>query len=168
MESADPIVLARIGGAHGIKGWVKLISDADPPEGIFRYRSLLMQLGPEWTPVELESGRQSGRILVGKLRDVDDRDAAEALKGRLLAIRPEQLPDLPAGQYYWAELIGLEVIDGQGRSLGRVHHLLETGANDVLVVHGDRERLIPYLPGRVVQEVDLESGRMLVDWDPDF
>ena len=72
------------------------------------------------------------------------------------------------GRYYWADLVGLEVLTESGQSLGQVHGLLETGANDVLDVRGDRDRLIPFVQGQYVKKVCLDSGRLVVDWDPDF
>jgi 16S rRNA processing protein RimM len=84
------------------------------------------------------------------------------------------LPELPSGEYYWYQLEGLDVFTVSGECLGKVHHLMETGSNDVVVVRAtsgsidQRERLIPYLPDQVVQQVDLDQGRMVVDWDPEF
>lgn len=85
-----------------------------------------------------------------------------------IGIRPEQMPATGPGEYYWRDLEGLEVVNLQGERLGRVDHLLETGANDVLVVVGERERLIPFVSAQVVTEVDLETGLIRVDWDKDF
>ncbi len=88
--------------------------------------------------------------------------------GSEIAIARAQLPDAAPGEYYWADLVGLEVVTLEGRHLGRVDHLMETGAHDVLVVKGEQTVLIPYVPEQVVLEVDLEAGRMQVDWDPDY
>ncbi|HEB76976.1 MAG TPA: 16S rRNA processing protein RimM, partial [Methylothermaceae bacterium] len=101
---------------------------------------------------------------------IDTRDQAEALKGAQISIAREQLPDLPPGEYYWTDLIGLRVIDTEGRDLGQVANLLETGANDVLIVRGAgrREILIPWIRDRVIRKVDLAAGRIEVDWDPDY
>jgi len=85
-----------------------------------------------------------------------------------IGVRRDQLPPAAPGEYYWHDLLGLDVVDLHGEALGRVDHLLETGANDVLVVQGERERLIPFVPGKVVMRVDLEGGVIQVDWDKEF
>ena len=102
------------------------------------------------------------------LEGCEDRDRAQALAGATVAVRRAELPDPGEGEHYWADLIGLTVVSAAGQELGRVAGLMATGANDVLVVQGERERLIPFLPGSVVQEVDLAARRVRVDWDPDF
>ena len=98
----------------------------------------------------------------------NDRDQAEALAGAIIAIQREQLPELEDAEFYWADLIGLAVQTQEGVELGHVDHLFETGSNDVVVVKGDRERLIPFVMDQVIQSVDLESRLMVVDWDPEF
>jgi 16S rRNA processing protein RimM len=103
------------------------------------------------------------------LQGCDDRDAAAALMDTTVAIKREQLPQAQAGEYYWTDLQGLRVINLEGVELGTVSHLLETGANDVLVVKkGREERLIPFVQGQFVTRIDLEAGEMSVDWDPEF
>jgi 16S rRNA processing protein RimM len=110
-----------------------------------------------------------GKGVVAKLKGCDDRDAAAALMGMNIAIRREQLPAATEGEYYWADLVGLAVSNLEGVSLGVVEQLLETGANDVLVVvQGDVERLLPFVQGQFVKEVDLTNRRIIVDWDPEF
>ncbi len=120
-----------------------------------------------WAPLRVLDGRSQGRGLIARLEGCTDRDQAHALIGAEIAIDLAQLPALGAGEYYWAQLEGLRVVNLQGVELGRVSHLLETGANDVLVVKGEREHLIPYI-GAVIRAVDTEAGLIRVDWDPDF
>ncbi|MCG5499405.1 ribosome maturation factor RimM [Ectothiorhodospira lacustris] len=168
MNRPDWIILGRIAGVYGVKGWVKLFSETEPREGILAYNPLSIQIDGEWRVLSVESGRAHGKGVVAKLTGIDDRDAAAVLVGAPIGIRPEQLEPLPEGEYYWADLVGLEVINLEAVSLGWVDHLMETGANDVLVVSGDRERLIPYVRDQVILEIDLEAGIIRVDWDPDF
>lgn len=137
-------------------------------EEILDYAPWYLQQGEQWSAWRLIKGRRQGRSIVAALEGVDSRDSAALLLGREIAIRREQLPSLKAGEYYWADLEGLHVITLQGISLGRVKRLLETGANDVLAVEGERERLIPFLTGTVVKRADLQQGLLIVDWDPDF
>jgi 16S rRNA processing protein RimM len=99
---------------------------------------------------------------------IDDRDIAASLLNTQIAVRREQLPPAAEGEYYWSDLVGLAVRTIAGVELGKVTHLMQTGANDVLVVKGDRERLIPFLQPDVVKRVDLDAGIIEVDWDPEF
>lgn len=170
------VVVGRLGAAHGIKGWLKVYSYTASPENLLGYGDLWMRPadGGAWRPAKRVDGRRQGKILVLRLDGIEDRDQAQLLTGYELAVAKQALPALEAGDYYWHQLQGLVVELTDGRRLGRVDHLLETGANDVLVVRGDAdsidqgERLLPYLPRQVVLDVDLQGGVMRVDWDPDF
>ncbi|RMG52485.1 MAG: ribosome maturation factor RimM [Gammaproteobacteria bacterium] len=162
------IPLGRINGLFGVRGWVKVFSHTSPREGIVEYSPWLVRRGEDWVPMEVEAGHRQGKTVVAKLAGIDDREAAEALLGSEIAIERSQLPPPAEGEYYWIDLLGLPVETVGGVPLGRVDHLIETGAHDVLVVKGERERLIPFVPGHHVQEVDLEGGRIVVDWDPEF
>jgi len=162
------IIVGRVSGLFGVRGWVKVYSHTSPREGILSYRTWYLNRNDGWQPHELAAGQAQGKGVVAKLAGFDDRDQAAALIGTDIAIRREQLPKLKPGEYYWTDLEGLRVVNLEGIDLGVVSHLFETGANDVLVVQGDRERLIPYTRGEAVREVDLQAGRIVVDWDPDF
>lgn len=163
------IVVGRIAGLYGVRGWVKVFSHTQPRENILTYATWYLKKQGAWEASELETGRVHGKGVVAKLRGCDDRDAATALMGCDIAILREQLPQAAPGEYYWADLEGLRVRNLQGVDLGIVDHLLATGANDVLVVRQDRtERLIPFVQGQFVTNIDLEAGEMTVDWDADF
>ncbi len=169
--AADPefIIVGRVSGLFGVRGWVKVYSYTEPRENIVTYSPWYLRTeGGEWSTREVVAGHRHGKGIVAQLRGCDDRDAAAALLGAEVAIRREQLPETAPGEFYWSDLVGLEVVTREGMLLGRVDHLLETGANDVLVVMGERERLIPYIDGSVILGVDLEGGRIEVDWDPEF
>jgi len=168
-ESDDYIVVGRISGLYGVRGWVKVFSHTQPRENILSYASWYLKRQGAWVEAVIEDGRVQGKGVVAKLKGCDDRDAAAALMDSTIAIRREQLPQAAPGEYYWAELQGLRVSNLEGVELGVVDHLLETGANDVLVVRqGETERLIPFVQGQFVTNIDLEAGEMTVDWDPDF
>ena len=128
----------------------------------------MLSKGDGWEESLLEDGRAQGKGLVVKLAGCDDRDQAEAMRNRQIAIHRDQLEVLAENEYYWNDLIGLNVRSVDGVEFGRVDHLVDTGSNDVLVVKGDRERLIPFLQPDVVCRVDLEMREIEVDWDPDF
>ena len=173
------LTAGRITGCHGIKGWLRVHPYTDRAESLLEFPAWWLAGGAgekEPEPVVIDAGRRQGRGLLVHLAGVDDRTAAEALRGRKILVGAGALPALGEGEYYWHQLEGLEVWcqDEAGEQLlGRVAYLIETGANDVLVVHGspgsidDRERLVPYLPGDVVRDVDLAAGRLTVAWFPE-
>jgi 16S rRNA processing protein RimM len=162
----DKVLLGRISGVHGIKGWVKIHSDTDPRDAIFEYQPWL--LGSEFEATKLLQGRTQGKYLVAELDGVVDRDSAEALVGKDISIRRDQLPELPDTQHYWLDLIGLNVVGLDGEPVGKIKEMIATGANDVMVVSGDRDRLIPFIQGLYVTRVALDEGQVTVDWDMDF
>ncbi len=176
-SSADEVVtLGRIVGVFGIKGWVKVRSYSRPPDGILGYKQWLIRAEGGWQTVRLLDGRSHGKGIIASLEGYADRDRATALVGGDIGIAMAALPSLPEGEYYWAQLQGLRVRDLAGVDLGVVSHLLETGANDVMVVvpepsdaesKANPDRLIPYTP-EVVNCVDLDAGVIVVDWDQDF
>ncbi len=163
------IVVGRINGIYGVRGWVKIFSHTQPRENILGYATWYLKKQGAWAACELDTGRVHGKGVVAKLKGYDDRDAAAALMGNIIAIRREQLPQTGADEYYWTDLVGLKVITLEGVALGVVASLLVTGANDVLVVMQDgTERLIPFVQGQFVKNVDLNEGVITVDWDPEF
>ncbi len=162
------VVLGRIVGTHGVRGWVKVYSHTDPPENILDYSPWYLNTGDEWRAVKLLDGRRQGKGFIARLDGCDGREAAAQLLGAVIAVDRSQLPALEADEYYWTDLIGLRVLNQAGVELGSVEHLMETGSNDVLVVVGENERLVPYLPGVVVLEVYLSTGVLRVDWDANF
>ncbi|WP_295887458.1 ribosome maturation factor RimM [uncultured Thiohalocapsa sp.] len=158
------IQLGRIGAPHGVRGWVRVFSDTEPPENIFAYQPWLV--GD--TEMRVVEGHRHGKVLIARLAGCDDRDAAAALTGLAVAVRRSQLPPPQPDELYWVDLEGLRVETTAGADLGQVSHLLPTGANDVMVVAGERERLLPFVWDEVVKDIDFERGRILVDWDPAF
>jgi 16S rRNA processing protein RimM len=160
------VTLGHIAGAHGIQGWVKIHSLTEPREAIFGYQPWL--LGSALEAVLIRQGKKHGNRLIALLENTETREQAEALANQPIAVYRDQLPALPQGEFYWTDLLGLAVRLEDGRELGRVDNMLATGANDVMVVRGDRERLIPFVRGQYVKQVDLDEGVVTVDWDPDF
>lgn len=165
-KTRDRVCLGHIAGAHGIKGWCRIHSDTEPREAIFDYRPWL--IGDDEKPMQVLLGRKQGKYLVAEIEGISDRDAAESLAGRKIAVYRDQLPDLPDSHYYWTDLIGLSVYNLDGLDLGSIKEMIATGANDVMRVQGDRERLIPFIQGEYVRQVDLVARRIVVNWDPDF
>jgi 16S rRNA processing protein RimM len=143
-------------------------SYTQPRENIIQYQPWQLNQGGDWQPRQVAEGQRHGKGVIARLAGCEDRDQAMLLMGTEIGIRRDQLPAPEPGEYYWSDLQGLEVVTEKGDSLGRVDHLIETGANDVLVVKGDRERLIPFVMQQVVTRVDLGAGTIQVDWDKDF
>lgn len=168
LDEDKKIIVGKINGVYGVKGWVKVFSETDPREGITKYNPWFLKQQGKWREVKLESGRRQSKTIIAKLEGYDDREESMLLTGAIIGIKPEQLDSLGQDKYYWRDLIGCRVVNQQGIELGVVSKLLETGANDVLVVKSDqddRERLIPWTLDNTVIEVDLEQDLISVDWD---
>jgi 16S rRNA processing protein RimM len=166
MNTHKQVALGYISAVHGVKGWVKVQSWTRPIEAILDYKPWL--LGEDKSPVKIVDGRKQGKGLVALLPGFEDRDRAHRLVGQQIFVDRDQLPATAADEYYWSDLEGLEVHTKKGELLGRVERLMETGANDVLVIHGKREHLVPFIQGQYISRVDLEGGLIVVDWDPEF
>jgi len=171
---SDWVVVGKLLGPYGIKGWMKLYSHTEPMDNIASYSPLWIQREGAWQPIKLEHVQRHGKGLVTKVAGCDAREQVPAFTGCELAIKREQLPALQGDDFYWSELEGLKVVNIDGDCFGKVSHLFETGSNDVLVVNptadsvDKQQRLIPWLLEDVVQEVDLTAGTITVDWDKDF
>lgn len=163
------ILLGRVLGAFGVRGELKLESFTDPKSAILRYQPWTLRdaKGLERTLADAR-GRETAKGLVATFPGVDDRDAAEALRGTEVYAPRSALPPPQPGQYYWVDLEGLRVVNLEGADLGIVSHLFSTGANDVLVAHGERERMIPFLEPDYIKSVDFDAGLVTVDWDAEF
>lgn len=166
--TGDMLVLGKVSGVYGVKGWVKLFSDTDPREGILDYQHYFLKEKGQWRSLEFTQGRKQGKGVVAKIEGCDDRDQAMLLIGSEIGITNDQLDELAENEYYWKDLIGLSVLNQDEVDLGTVSSMMETGANDVLIVTGDRERLIPFTQGHTVLEVNLDDKVIRVDWDPEF
>lgn len=162
------MVIGRITGIYGVKGWVRVHSYTDPLDSILNYSCWQLGLPSGWAVRRLVSGRRQGKGLVAHIEGVDDREQARALIGSDIAIERSALPAVGDNEFYWVDLIGMQVVTLDGVSLGQVDYLIETGANDVLVVRGERERCLPYVRGDVIKRIDREAGIIEVDWDPEF
>lgn len=175
--------IGAITGVHGIKGWVKLRSWTRPMSNIFDYQPWWLTRSrfsaaaapqdaqyrhEDLQQVELQRQCIRDERMLAKLTQCDSREQADLLVGKQVVVDCSLLPAAADNEYYWSDLIGLTVHTIDGVSLGVVSGLLETGANDVLVVHGERERLLPFIQGQVVRQVSLQHKTMLVDWDKDF
>lgn len=166
-DEDDLIEIGHIIGVHGVKGQVKVFSHTSPRENILNYSPWVIEQAGVHRTTQVKGSRQ-GKNVIAAVEDVADRDSAMKLAGAKILIRRSQLPVLAKDEYYWSQLIGLQVLSVEGEEFGRVDQMMETGANDVMVVQGDRERLIPYVMHDVIKSVDLDRQQILVDWEPDF
>lgn len=169
MSEQEILPVGKISGVFGIKGWVKVFSFTGYREDILRYSPWLLKKNNLTKTVEVITGQLQNQAVVAQLKGIDDRNTAEMLIGWEIFIEKSQLPPVKENEYYWSDLIGLEVKNTEGLILGVVDSLLETGSNDVLVVQGEnRQHAIPFIQPQVVLEIDLAMRKMRVDWDADF
>jgi 16S rRNA processing protein RimM len=163
------VVMGKVVGAQGIQGWVKVQTFTEYLDSLLDYGTWYVGNEQEWRPLEvLEANVHGGRVLIAKLQGIPDRTAAEKYKGLLIAVPRAELPEKEEGEYYWSDLIGLTVENLEGESFGAVDSLLETGANDVLVVKGESgEKLIPFIDS-VIKQVSLKDKTIRVDWQADY
>lgn len=178
IDSSELAVIGKITTVYGVKGWVKVHSYTEPMENLFGYTDFLIERNGSWSPVVFAEYKRHGKGLVARIDGVDDRDIAATFTRCNIAVRLSALPDLEEDEFYWHQLEGLKVLttgpDGESLLLGIVSHMLETGANDVMVVCkcpgsiDKQERLIPYLPDQFIHRIDIEAGEIRVDWDPEF
>ena len=163
------IAVGRLHGAFGVRGEVKLESYTDPELSIARYQPWILRDGRGGErSVKGVRVRTGGKGLIAALPDVADRDGAEALRGTEVLVPRSALPPPGPGEYYWVDLEGLRVVNLEGVEFGTASHLFDTGANLVLVVIGERERMIPFVQPEYVREADFDAGIIRVDWDADF
>ncbi|AZQ86392.1 ribosome maturation factor RimM [Colwellia sp. Arc7-635] len=169
------VILGKVGAVYGIKGWLKIHSFTDDHEAILDYFPWSLKLGNKIQSVDITDWRKHNNGLVVKVAGIDDRDVAQKLVGSEIFVSEDALSDLPEGEFYWRDLIGMTVVTDKGYDLGQVSDIMETGANDVLVVKanlkdgfGKKERLIPYLMDQVILSVSAEDKQICVDWDPGF
>jgi 16S rRNA processing protein RimM len=168
MSQPDMVTLGKISAVFGIKGWVKVFSHTHQLDGILGYAPWSLKVAGEWQPCKLLNGQVQGKGIVAQLEGVTDRTQAEKFIGCEIGVPRDRLHKLDADEYYWADLIGMDVVTVNGVMLGKVDHLFETGANDVLVVQGERERLLPWVLHDFIKSVSLDDRRITVDWDPEF
>jgi 16S rRNA processing protein RimM len=163
-----PVLLGEIAGAFGIHGWVKIHSYTDPVANILKYVPWYLENGGQFIETRPLSGKQQGTAVVALFEGITDRDAAALMRGRKIWVERKTLPEPAAGEYYWADLVGLKVKTVEQFDLGVIVQMMATGANDIMVIRGEREHLVPFVKDRFVIEVNKDSGEIIVDWDPDF
>lgn len=187
MERREDVVpIGVIGRPHGVRGAMHIHSHMEPMEEILQHGDWLVEESAQpgaWRSRKVRAARGHGNGFVAEFADIADRDAAAALTGARLGLPRNALPALDEGQYYWVDLIGLEVVSETGEPLGVVGEMMATGANDVMLINrpvgattpsvdaraarGTAALAIPFVTGEVVREVDLDAGRIRVAWFPE-
>ncbi|WP_097356060.1 ribosome maturation factor RimM [Candidatus Enterovibrio escicola] len=175
MSEQEKVVIGKLGASYGIRGWLKIFSYTDNPRSIFDYKPWFIKVCNEWKVFQVEDWKRHGQGWLCKLQGLDQRATAQTMTNTEITINAETLPVLLKDEFYWRELFGMEVITTQGYSFGKVTDIWETGSNDVLVittnmkdVFGKKERLVPFLDGKVIKLIDRSAQRIEVDWDPRF
>ena len=174
------VLLGRVIGVHGVRGWIKVHSDTQPRENILNYPQWWLNKRGNWEEVKVVQSQHTPKNVLALLEGLSDRDEAEQLRGTEIAIPRDLLPATEAGEFYWMDLVGCEVFDTDGLRLGIATRLFETGANDVLEIRDERPLaegekypngpniLVPWVRPDVVVDVDVQAKKIVVDWDPDF
>ena len=177
----DAIEIGRIADAWGVKGWFKVLPYSAEPAVLLSSRHWFLQPTERGARVfegtvqlEVRQAREHSGSVVAWAQGVDDRNAAEALRGSRIFVSRALFPKAADDEYYWVDLIGLAVTNREEVALGTVRDLLTTGPQTVLVLEGESdadgkpvERMIPFVPA-FIDQVDVSGGRIAVDWQPDF
>ncbi|RKF20908.1 ribosome maturation factor RimM [Alginatibacterium sediminis] len=173
--SEETVIIGRLGAVYGIKGWLKVNSFTEEPEDIFSYQPWLVGPADKQRELKLTEWRRHSKSYIVKIEGYDLRELSQTLTGQDISVKSDDLPDLESDEYYWRDLIGMQVVNREGYRMGEVTDLMETGSNDVIVVKanlkdgfGKKERLIPFLESQTIDTVDKDSRVITVDWDPSF
>lgn len=165
----DWLVIGRFGRPHGIKGMITVLPFTEPRENILDYTQWHAHINNQWQPLNVLKTSINNKSILAQIEGYPEREQVAQLTNVDIAVNRNQLQPLNPDEYYWHELIGLQVINQEGTMMGMVSEIIPTGSNDVLIVTGDNQRhLIPYLPNDVILEVNLKKQLITVDWDSDF
>lgn len=162
------IVVGKVAGAYGIKGWIKVVSYTRPPDNLINYEPWYLVQNDQYIHYQVVDIKRHGKSYIASLAGITDRDSAMMLSGCDIAIARSQLPVVEPGEYYYADLINMDVVNQTGKHLGKLVEIVETGANDVMVVVGDDRHLIPLVMGSQVTDIDTGQGIIRVDWEADY
>ncbi|ASQ47130.1 ribosome maturation factor RimM [Legionella clemsonensis] len=164
----ERIIVGRFGRPHGIKGFIAVHSFTDPRDNILRYTDWHVYLNKQWQPLKILHVEMNEKFILAQIEGYSEREQVASLTNADIAVSRDQLPALEEGEYYWHELINMQVVNQQGILLGTVVEIMPTGANDVLVIQGEKRYLVPYLPGQFIADINASQRIITVDWDPEF
>jgi 16S rRNA processing protein RimM len=175
----DAIEVGRIADAWGVKGWFKVLPHSADPQALFSSKRWFLQPSEKGPKVfsgtvllRVREAKEHSDTVVARADGIDDRALAEALKGARIFVPRSSFPTAATDEYYWVDLLGLQVVNREGVALGEVRDLMSTGPQTVLVVAYEEggkplERMIPFVAA-YVDKVDLAARRIDVDWQPDY
>ena len=165
----DLVIMGRIVAPYGVFGWLKVLPDTEQIDGLLDYKTWWIGKDNDWRELKVEEAKIHNDVVVVKLQGISERDGAFACKGKQVAVPRAELPKPGKNEYYWSDLIGLQVKNLQAVDFGKISDVFATGANDVIVAKNDegRERLVPFIDAAII-EVDMVAKTVLVDWDADF
>ena len=166
-SNINPIIVGRFGKTFGLLGWIKIISFTYPEENILKLKPWFIKKNGVWKEFSFAESKGKANGITLKLLDCNSPEEASAYTNIEIGVLKKQLPELEQDEYYWHDLVGLDVIKEDGSKLGKVKEVMATGSNDVLVVTGEKRHLVPYL-SNVIQGVDLDKKIITVDWNEDF
>jgi 16S rRNA processing protein RimM len=161
------VVLGQVGGAFGVQGWVRIQSYTDPPANILKYERWQLGRAGQWREVEVEDGKVTAKGVLAKLVGVETPEDARLATGSEIAVTREELPKPAPGEYYWSDLEGLAAFGQNDQPLGRIEEFRATPAGTVVVIRGERQHWVPFVKERIVS-VDLDAGRVVLDWNADW
>lgn len=167
-KESEWVTLGRFGRPQGLKGFIRVISFTEPETAILEYLPWHIQKKDQWLPLALETFQIQNQKILVNIVGYSERESIAELTNCNIGILSAQLPKLSGGEYYWHELTQMHVVNKDGTPLGQVTEVLATGANDVLIVSGEKRYLIPYIPGIYIVSVDPVQQQIVVDWDENF
>lgn len=160
------LLVGKINGLFGFEGWVKIFSHTVPRKNILSYQPWLVKITNNWQEMTIVEGREHGKNIIAKIQGIESIEQAQPIVNTDIFINQSQLPKLQKSEHYWHDLIGLTVINKQNITLGKVIDLVDTQANQVLIIKGKKEHWLPYLPPFLIK-VDTDKKQILVDWNED-
>lgn len=161
------VTLGRLGAPHGVRGWLKVHSFTNPITNILDYPIWQIQQAGQWQSFKVINAHPQGKAIVAQLDGINDRDQAALHTNNLICVDRNELPEADDDEYYWNDLIGLNVTNLEEKILGKIIEMRDTGANDIMIIKGEKRHLVPFIK-HVIQSIDLTHGIMVVDWDYDF
>lgn len=163
------IIIGKFGRPYGIRGWISLYAESDHQENILRYQPWFISTKSGWQVIDINDCRSHHKNLIVHIQGIETPEEVRTFTDQKIAVLRDQLPALTQNEYYWADLEGLTVTNHENKTLGKITHLFRTGANDVIVVVGDKTRqLIPFIQKEIIEDIDLEHQTMKVNWDTEF
>lgn len=168
MTADDFVVIGTIGAPYGVRGWFRVNAHTENQASIQDYSQWFIKRQDDWQPVMVNAVRPHGNTMVASFEGVTDRNQAMALTHTDIAVQRTALPALHEDEYYWHDLIGMDVLTKDKTMLGQIQEVFKTGANDVMVVEGEKEHLIPFIMDQYVLDVDMATRVVVVDWDLEY